>query len=60
MSYTVNGETVNMKEGECWEINNQRPHSVLNDSDIDRVHLLVDIFPGTNKSTIDTISMDTV
>ena len=60
VSYTVNGETVNMKEGECWEINNQRPHSVLNDSDIDRVHLLVDIFPGTNKSTIDTISMDTV
>lgn len=46
VSYTVNGETVNMKEGECWEINNLKPHSVLNDSDIDRVHLLIDIFPG--------------
>lgn len=60
VSYTVNGETINMKEGECWEINNLKPHSVLNDSNIDRVHLLVDIFPGTNKSTIDTISIDTV
>jgi hypothetical protein len=46
VSYTVNGETVNMKEGECWEINNLKPHSVLNASDIDRVHLLIDIFPG--------------
>ena len=45
VSYTVNGETINMKEGECWEINNLKPHSVLNDSDIDRVHLLIDIFP---------------
>jgi hypothetical protein len=60
VSYTVNGETVNMKEGECWEINNQRPHSVLNDSDIDRVHLLIDIFPGIKKDSIDTISVDTV
>ena len=43
--YTVNGETINMKQGECWEINNLKPHSVLNNSNIDRVHLLVDIFP---------------
>ena len=60
VSYTVNGETVNMKEGECWEINNQKPHSVLNDSDIDRVHLLIDIFPEINKRSIDTIGIDTV
>jgi hypothetical protein len=60
VSYTVNGETINMKEGECWEINNQRSHSVLNNSDIDRVHLLIDIFPGIKKDTIDTISIDTV
>ena len=43
--YTVNGEKINMKCGECWEINNLKPHSVLNDSSIDRVHLLIDIFP---------------
>lgn len=43
--YTVNGETINMKQGECWEINNLKPHSVLNNSTIDRVHLLIDIFP---------------
>jgi hypothetical protein len=60
VSYTVNGETINMKEGECWEINNQKPHSVLNDSDIDRVHLLIDIFPEINKGSIDTIGTDTV
>jgi hypothetical protein len=45
--YTVNGETINMKQGECWEINNLKPHSVLNNSSIDRVHLLIDIFPDS-------------
>lgn len=43
--YTVNSETINMKKGECWEINNLKPHSVLNDSNEDRVHLLIDILP---------------
>lgn len=43
--YTVNSETINMKKGECWEINNLKPHSVLNDSEEDRVHLLIDILP---------------
>ncbi len=60
VSYTVNGETINMKEGECWEINNQRSHSVLNNSNTDRVHLLIDIFPGIKKYTIDRTSTDTV
>lgn len=43
--YTVNSETINMKKGECWEINNLKPHSVLNNSEKDRVHLLIDILP---------------
>lgn len=43
--YTVNKETINMKAGECWEINNLKHHSVLNDSQEDRVHLLIDILP---------------
>ena len=43
--YTVNKETINMKAGECWEINNLKYHSVLNDSEEDRVHLLIDILP---------------
>ena len=35
-----------MATGECWEINNTRLHSVENNSDIDRVHLLIDIMPN--------------
>jgi hypothetical protein len=60
VSYTVNGERINMKQGECWEINNLKSHSVLNDSSIDRVHLLIDIFPGINKNSIDIVGADTV
>lgn len=45
VEYVVNKETVVMKKGECWEINNLKPHYVLNNSDVDRVHLLIDILP---------------
>lgn len=40
--FIVNGEKKHMKEGEMWEINNQKLHSVLNNSDYDRVHLIID------------------
>jgi Aspartyl/Asparaginyl beta-hydroxylase len=60
VSYTVNGEKINMKQGECWEINNLKSHSVLNDSNTDRVHLLIDIFPTSSKETIDIIDTDDV
>ena len=43
--FGVGLEKINMLEGECWEINNTRLHSVKNNSDIDRVHLLIDIMP---------------
>jgi hypothetical protein len=43
--YTVGEETINMKTSECWEINNLKYHSVSNDSEEDRVHLLIDILP---------------
>lgn len=43
--YTVGEETINMKTSECWEINNLKFHSVSNDSEEDRVHLLIDILP---------------
>jgi hypothetical protein len=45
VSFTVDGETINMKPFECWEVNNLKEHSVLNDGDEDRVHLLIDILP---------------
>lgn len=44
--FGVGSERVNMQEGECWEINNYRFHWVDNNSDIDRVHLLIDIMPN--------------
>jgi hypothetical protein len=43
--FGVGSEKVNMGVGECWEINNTRFHSVENNSEIDRIHLLIDIMP---------------
>lgn len=42
-NFIVGDETIQMKEGEIWEINNsQKIHSVNNDGDNDRIHLLID------------------
>ena len=40
--FTVGEDTVNMKVGEVWEINNIRSHAVSNKSDERRIHLIVD------------------
>lgn len=41
--FTVGDESINMKVGEIWEMNNDKlPHSVVNDGDEDRVHLIID------------------
>ena len=40
--FFVSGEKKNMKEGEIWEINNRNLHMVENQSEFDRVHLIVD------------------
>jgi hypothetical protein len=40
--FIVNGEQKNMVEGEIWEIDNQKLHSVLNNSNYDRIHLIID------------------
>lgn len=44
-TFTVAGETIVMKPGECWEINNSKAHYVTNKSDVARIHLLIDIMP---------------
>jgi hypothetical protein len=43
-----------MKEGEIWEINNnEKEHSVENNGNEDRIHLLIDFLPILiNKSTL--------
>lgn len=51
--FGVGGEEVNMAEGECWEINNSRPHYVKNHSYISRIHLLVDIMPSSEIPKVD-------
>ncbi len=40
--FTVGGETINMREGQLFEINNRRMHSVCNNGSEDRVHLILD------------------
>ena len=42
VTFTVNDEMKNLKEGEIWEIDNQLKHSVENNSEIDRIHLIID------------------
>lgn len=44
--FTVNNNSINMKKGIWYEINNQMPHSVDNPSDIDRIHLIIDTLPN--------------
>ena len=46
VGFFIDGETQHMKEGECWEINNNKPHAVFNRGTQDRVHLLIDIMPN--------------
>ena len=45
VEFTVGGEQRAMKEGELWEINNAREHSVVNRGDQGRVHLIIDWVP---------------
>jgi len=53
VDFSVGGEVINMKEGTCYEINNMQMHAVDNRSDVDRIHLLIDIIPpGVFKSEI--------
>lgn len=42
-SFSVGDESVRMKDNEIWWFDNQKVHSVLNDSDGERIHLIVDI-----------------
>ena len=43
--FTVFNKTVNMKVGNWYEINNYLPHSVINKSNKERIHIILDILP---------------
>jgi mannose-6-phosphate isomerase-like protein (cupin superfamily) len=40
--FILGGERVDMRPGEAWYLDFNRPHSVRNESTIDRVHLVID------------------
>jgi hypothetical protein len=41
-------ETVRMREGELWWFDNRLPHEAVNESDEERIHLIVDVLsPGS-------------
>jgi hypothetical protein len=52
--FTVNNEKINMIESQGYEINNTLPHSVENNSDLDRVHIIIDIMPNDMLNYIKT------
>ena len=45
VDFILGKQTVHMKPGVCYEINNAGLHGVVNNSDTDRIHLLIDIIP---------------
>lgn len=46
-TFTCDGETVHMQTGELWWFNHRGEHSLINDSDSDRIHLIFDaVVPG--------------
>lgn len=44
--FTVGDETFHLREGVAYEVNNLRPHAVINGGDVDRVHLIFEVFEG--------------
>lgn len=40
--FNFSDETIHMKSGDVYEFNNSIPHAVVNDSDLDRIHLIID------------------
>jgi hypothetical protein len=47
VNFYCGGETINMKEGECWLMDNSRLHGVVNNGDDYRIHLVIDVFIGS-------------
>lgn len=44
--FIVGKDEKNLEPGVVWEINNMKMHRVINESEVDRIHLLVDIIPN--------------
>lgn len=42
VAFYLDGERMQLEEGSCWYLNFNLPHSIRNDSPVDRVHLVID------------------
>ena len=40
--FTVNGDELHLKAGECWYMDFSRTHSIINDGATSRVHIIID------------------
>lgn len=45
ITFTVMNNTIHMEKDQWYEINNQMPHEVNNPTNIERIHLIIDILP---------------
>lgn len=48
--FTANGVMMHLEEGYAYEVNNVAPHSVENQGDEDRIHLIFEVFDDHEKS----------
>ncbi len=55
VKFTIDDETKYLKEGEIWEINNTKEHSVDNNSNQDRIHLILDYYVTLTTKKIKSI-----
>ena len=42
VEFYLDKERMHLKEGECWYMNFNLPHNIVNNSSLDRVHLVID------------------
>jgi len=41
--FTIDGRQQEMRTGQLWKVNVRKEHSVVNQSDRDRIHLIMDV-----------------
>ena len=46
VQFILDGKVVPMKPGECWYMQLTKPHSVINNSNADRINLTIDVIPN--------------
>ena len=54
VEFYLNGKRVWLRTGECWYLNFNLPHKVINNGTIDRIHLVIDC--EVNPWLIDTLT----